>query len=148
MTTTYSVFVRFRERRRLALCRRLASLGAAIDCAQSHRRARFHDPEAVFIVSDETGQPIDEAQLRAFELATTTPASHPSGPGLADTAPRAYAARIRDVRQHLAQALTELPVARGGAAIATTAAAFDLLTAAERELERYERLTQRDPPED
>lgn len=142
--TTYSVFVRFRERRRLALCRRISSLDAAIECAHNHRQARFHDPDAVFVVADETGEPIDEEQVRAAQLAAVVPAPRRVGPGLADTSPRAYSARIRDARRHLAEALTELPSAHGSVALARTAAALDLLVAAEHELERYERLVQPD----
>jgi hypothetical protein len=145
--TTYSVFVRFRERRRLALCRRIASLDAAIECADNHRRARFHDPDAVFVLEDETGQPVDEARVRATQTAAVPPPKR-SGPGLADTFPRAYSARIRDARQHLAEALTELPSAHGSVAVARTTAAIELLVAAEREMERYERLAQPSPDKD
>jgi hypothetical protein len=125
----------------------MPSLQAAIDCAESHRRARFHDPEAVFIVSDETGQQVDET-LCAVALTATSEPSRPNGPGLANTFPRAYSARIRDARQQLAQALTELPSVQGSAAIARADAAFELLTLAEHEMERYERLAQLEGRED
>jgi hypothetical protein len=125
---TYSVFVRFRDHRRLTLSRRVPTLEAAIACAERYRSARFHDRDAVFIVDDMTGERVDEQQASA----QAPPASGevPSAPGV----------HIRDARRRLERALEDLPQFDGSAAVKNTTEAIALLTAAEDEIERLERL--------
>jgi hypothetical protein len=60
---TYSIFARFR-RNRLALMRRV-SLEDALKFIVKLRAERFHDPDGVFIVSDRTGNTVDERRLEA-----------------------------------------------------------------------------------
>jgi hypothetical protein len=56
---TYTVFTRFR-RTRLTLGRALPTLEAALSFAKQVRAVRFHDPEHVFVVDDETGETVAE----------------------------------------------------------------------------------------
>jgi hypothetical protein len=58
---TYTVFARFR-RTRLTLGRALPSLDSALAFARQVRSVRFHDPEHVFVVDDETGETVTEAE--------------------------------------------------------------------------------------
>jgi hypothetical protein len=56
---TFTVFARFR-RTRLTLGRALPTLEAALGFARQVRSVRFHDPEHVFVVDDETGETVIE----------------------------------------------------------------------------------------
>jgi hypothetical protein len=55
--STYSVFVQFRKDR-LTLRRKIATLEAAIRCAELHRASRMDHADEVFVVADETGEAI------------------------------------------------------------------------------------------
>ena len=61
-STGVSVFARFR-RTRLTLARALPSLDSALAFARQVRSVRFHDPEHVFVVDDETGETMAEPTL-------------------------------------------------------------------------------------
>lgn len=138
--------MRFRDNRRLSLCKHLPSIESACECAARHRKARFHNPEAVFIIDDDTGKPVDEA--RALEQEGTLQAAEPTtpfGPGLATTARRNYHERIRDARAQLEQALSALPRASGSTLLANTSAALSILERTERDLANDELLAQLKP---
>jgi hypothetical protein len=66
MSETYSVFAKFRHRR-LTLMRRIPKLSSAIEFAERIRQLRFHDPDTIFIVSDKTGQIVDDGASRSTE---------------------------------------------------------------------------------
>jgi hypothetical protein len=75
---TYSVYVRFGDRRRLALRRRIRSYQEALTYLQAQRELRFHAPEAVFLVDDASGEPVDDQTApRASEAEPCWPAPEP-----------------------------------------------------------------------
>jgi len=75
---TYSVFTRFR-RSRLALGRGMPTVEVAIAFANRVRQVRFHDPDHVFVVDDETGAVVDEPErsdgVHAVESTHAEPAA-------------------------------------------------------------------------
>lgn len=63
----YRIVVRHRPSR-LTLARGLVGLEAALRRLDDLRAIRFHDRDAVFIVHERTGEPVDELAARAARL--------------------------------------------------------------------------------